>query len=75
MGGLNIGLKVEYLLLGLGDRFGILFRPEKEIKKLYLRREQQVLDYGCDIGSYTFPAPKLVGEKGKVYALDRNRNS
>ena len=71
MGGLNIRLRVEYFLLGLRDRFGIPFRPEKEIKKLDLRRGQRVLDYGCGIGSYTFPAAKLVGEKGKVYALDR----
>ena len=71
MGSLNIGLRVEYFLLGLRDRFGIPFRPEKEIKKLDLRRRQRVLDYGCGIGSYTFPAAKLVGEKGKVYALDR----
>lgn len=71
MGGLNIGLRVEYFLLGLRDRFGMPFRPEKEIKKLDLRRGQRVLDYGCGIGSYTFPAAKLVGEKGKVYALDR----
>jgi len=29
------------------------------------------LDYGCGIGSYTFPAANLVGRKGKVYALDK----
>jgi ubiquinone/menaquinone biosynthesis C-methylase UbiE len=29
-----------------------------------------VLDYGCGPGSYTIPAAKIVGNKGKVYALD-----
>jgi len=29
------------------------------------------LDYGCGIGSYTFPIAKLVGKSGRVYAPDR----
>lgn len=29
------------------------------------------MDYGCGIGSYTFPAANFVGEEGKVYALDK----
>jgi ubiquinone/menaquinone biosynthesis C-methylase UbiE len=29
-----------------------------------------VLDYGCGPGSYTIPAARMVGESGKVYALD-----
>lgn len=30
----------------------------------------RVLDYGCGPGSYTIVAARLVGEAGKVYALD-----
>lgn len=30
----------------------------------------QVLDYGCGPGSYIVPLAKLVGDKGKIYALD-----
>ena len=30
----------------------------------------QVLDYGCGPGSYVTPLAELVGESGKVYALD-----
>ncbi len=30
----------------------------------------KVLDYGCGPGSYTIAAAKIVGNKGKVYALD-----
>ena len=29
------------------------------------------MDYGCGIGSYTFPIAKLVGKSGRVYAPDR----
>jgi ubiquinone/menaquinone biosynthesis C-methylase UbiE len=31
---------------------------------------QEVLDFGCGSGTYTIPAGKLVGEAGRVYALD-----
>ena len=71
MRSLNIKLRIEYFLLGLRDKFGIPFKPEEEINKLDLREGQKILDYGCGIGSYTFPAAKLVGEKGRVYALDK----
>jgi ubiquinone/menaquinone biosynthesis C-methylase UbiE len=32
-----------------------------------------VLDFGCGLGNYSIPAAKIVGEKGKVYALDKDR--
>ena len=63
--------RMEYLLLGLRDKFGIPFKPGKELNKLDIEEGQKILDYGCGIGSFTFPAAKSVGEKGKVYALDR----
>ena len=69
--GFNAILRTEYFFLGLRDRLGIPFKPEEEIKKLSLRKGQVVLDYGCGIGSYTFPAAKLVSKTGKVYALDK----
>ena len=31
---------------------------------------QTFLDYGCGTGSFSFPAARIVGERGKVYALD-----
>ncbi len=71
MRGFNAVIRTEYFSLGLRDRLGIPFKPEEEIKKLNLKKGQIVLDYGCGIGSYTFPAAKLVGKTGKVYALDK----
>jgi len=32
---------------------------------------QSFLDYGCGTGDFTIPAAKIVGTRGKVYALDR----
>ena len=68
---LNIKLRIEYWLLALRDRIGIPFKPEEEVRKLGLKEGQKVLDYGCGIGSYTFPVARLVGERGRVYALDK----
>ena len=67
----NIKLRMEYFLLGLRDSFGIPFKPEEEVNKLNLKEGQKILEYGCGFGSYTFFAANLVGEKGKVYALDK----
>ena len=35
-----------------------------------VREGQTFLDYGCGTGSFTIPAAKIVGTKGKVYAVD-----
>jgi len=34
-----------------------------------------VLDFGCGSGTYTIPAAKLVGEGGRVYALDISKRA
>jgi ubiquinone/menaquinone biosynthesis C-methylase UbiE len=62
--------RIGYFLLGVRDKFGIPFKPKEELNKLNIEERQKILDYGCGIGSYTFPAANLVGKKGKVYALD-----
>ena len=71
MRSLNIKSRIEYWLLGLRDKVGIPFKPEEEVRKLNFKEGQKVLDYGCGIGSYTFPVARLVGEEGRVYALDK----
>jgi len=63
--------RIEYFFLGLRDKFGIPFKPKKELSKLNIEEGQKILDYGCGIGSFTFPVANLVSEKGKIYALDK----
>lgn len=56
--------------------FGYVFRDlwhgnlRAKLEKIGIREGQTVLDFGCGPGSYTIPAAQIVGEKGKVYALD-----
>ncbi len=67
----NFYSRIEYFLLGLRDKLGIPFNPLKELNKLDIREGQMILDFGCGIGSYTFPVANLVGKSGRVYALDK----
>jgi len=40
------------------------------LKKVGIKRGDYILDYGCGSGSYTLPLIELVGNEGKIYALD-----
>jgi ubiquinone/menaquinone biosynthesis C-methylase UbiE len=33
------------------------------------------LDFGCGRGTYTIPVARIVGRKGKVYALDKDKDA
>ena len=48
------------------------FHPyiKKRIKKFGIQEGMNVVDYGCGPGRYSTEFAKLVGEKGKVYAVD-----
>lgn len=42
----------------------------KQVQKSGVREGHTVLDFGCGSGYFTVATAKIVGEKGKVYALD-----
>jgi len=42
-------------------------------KSIGMKEGQRVLDFGCGEGHYSVPAAKLIGEKGKLYAIDKDR--
>ena len=42
------------------------------LKDIGIRKNQFILDFGCGHGTYAIPAALVVGESGKVYAVDKN---
>jgi tRNA A58 N-methylase Trm61 len=45
------------------------------LQRVGITRGQIVLDFGCGSGMYTIPAAKIVGEQGRVYALDKDKKA
>ena len=63
----NLGFR----LMAFGYRFRDFSLPRKNIlKEVGIKPGFYVLDYGCGPGSYIIPLAELVGESGKIYALD-----
>jgi ubiquinone/menaquinone biosynthesis C-methylase UbiE len=42
------------------------------LKSAGIKKGHFVLDFGCGRGTYTIPAARIVGRKGKVFALDKS---
>ena len=47
----------------------------KFLRRLGIRAGQKVLDFGAGVGHYSLPAARVVGDKGMVYALDKEQES
>lgn len=63
----DAGFKMMVWMFKLIDLF---WNPQKHVKKIPLKEGMTVVDYGCGPGRYAIPIAHLVGEKGKVFALD-----
>ena len=46
------------------------FNPVTSLEGAGIRPGQEVLEIGCGTGFFTIPAAELVGDEGRVYALD-----
>jgi len=62
---------LDFRLMSLTYKLRDLRLPRINIlKEVGIETGSHVLDYGCGPGSYIVPLVKLVGDSGKVYALD-----
>lgn len=60
-----------FKLMALEFRIRDRLRPRMEIvKEVGIKRGFKVLDYGCGPGGYIAPVSELIGENGRLYALD-----
>jgi SAM-dependent methyltransferase len=56
-------------LYGWPERAG-----EQFLRTVGVKRRSVVLDFGCRRGTYALPAARLVGPRGQVLAVDKNRD-
>lgn len=47
--------------------------PTQIVESLELKKGDTVADFGCGSGAYVFAVSKIVGDRGKVYAIDIHR--
>jgi len=60
-----------FRLMALEFKLRDFFRPRKGIlKEIGIKPGFWVLDYGCGPGSYVMAVAEMVGNTGKIYALD-----
>jgi ubiquinone/menaquinone biosynthesis C-methylase UbiE len=61
----------HFKVISFGYRFRDLFFPRKNVlKEVGIRPGFHVLDFGCGPGAYIMETAHLVGQSGKIYALD-----
>lgn len=63
----NIAFRLMSLVLSMRDA---LAPVEKRLDRFGIRKGSVVVDFGCGPGSYIERASQLVGDAGKVYAVD-----
>jgi ubiquinone/menaquinone biosynthesis C-methylase UbiE len=63
----NIAFTVMAFFLAIHRRFVDVKKP---LERAGIKEGQTILDFGCGPGHYAIAAAKMVGAKGKVYALD-----
>ena len=62
---------LDFRLMSLLFKFRDFIKPRiKVLDEIGIKEGCHVLDYGCGPRSYIVPLTELVGESGKIYALD-----
>ena len=60
---------------GEGERAGLEQKVIEMLQGIGINKGQTVLDFGCGSGTYTIPVAKIVGTRGRVYALDKDNHA
>jgi ubiquinone/menaquinone biosynthesis C-methylase UbiE len=60
---------------GERERAGLEQKVLEMLQRIGIRNGQTVLDFGCGSGTYTIPVAKIVGTRGRVYALDKDKHA
>jgi len=64
---------LDFKLMSLMFKVRDLLRPRSQVlREAEIEAGFAVLDFGCGPGSYIEPLEELVGNSGKIYALDMN---
>jgi ubiquinone/menaquinone biosynthesis C-methylase UbiE len=64
---------IDFQLMSLTYWVRDLFRPREDVlREVPIEPGFRVLDYGCGPGSYILPIAELVGESGRIFAVDVN---
>jgi demethylmenaquinone methyltransferase/2-methoxy-6-polyprenyl-1,4-benzoquinol methylase len=66
---LNLLFKPAGMLMGSRVR-GWLMNPVKTLQGAGIRPGQSVLEVGCGTGFFTLPAAQIIGEEGRLVAMD-----
>ena len=64
-----MGFRLMLLMFWIRDRVA---KPWKKLDHFGIRKGNVVVDYGAGTGAYLPHASELVGQQGKVYAVDIN---
>jgi len=63
--------KVWFRLMAAEFKIRDALKPRKNIiEEVGIKQGFRVLDFGCGPGGYVLPVSELIGETGKLYALD-----
>ena len=63
----NISFRLMSFVLSMRD---VLFPVGKRLDRFGIHKGSIVVDFGCGPGCYLEPASQIVGDAGKVYAVD-----
>jgi ubiquinone/menaquinone biosynthesis C-methylase UbiE len=62
---------LAFRFMALGYKLRDLFQnPRRSLEEARLTKGMSVVDYGCGPGSFTIAAAEMIGEKGRVFAVD-----